>query len=63
VREGADIMNIWECMYERRSIREFVRGKEIPQDIVEKNQLSSLGNSKVSNHRERFFNVKNKLTF
>ncbi len=29
-------MNIWECMYERRSVREFIRGKEIPQDIVEK---------------------------
>ena len=29
-------MDIWECMYERRSVREFVRGKEIPQDILEK---------------------------
>ena len=29
-------MNTWECLYERRAIREFIRGKEVPQDVVEK---------------------------
>ena len=33
---AADIMNTWECLYERRSVREFIRGEEIPQDVVEK---------------------------
>jgi len=29
-------MDTWECLYERRSIREFDRGKEVPQDAIER---------------------------